>query len=286
MREHLSKKNQQLSKQERQIAALRGSSEASIADARKYVAEEYGHRHGLPVVDLLDLLPALEETVAPYSFLEGQALPTDIALLKGLARLSPGCRYFEIGSWRGESIANVASVAEECVSLNLSEEELRKLGFAEEFIKQHGFYSGNLGNVRHIEHNSHTFDFSALENRFDLVFVDGDHSREGVEIDTRNVFRLLKDDQSVIVWHDYGFTPERINWPTFAGILDGCPKDKRKELYQVSNTLCVVYLNKNKELPGRYTKAYEVPRRTFARFQTPNKTFKVKLSVHKTSSST
>src|ERR1700719_3581279 len=62
---------------------------------------------GLPQIDLLELLPGLDETISPYSYLEGQALPTDIALLKGLARKRPGCRYLEIGSWRGESLANM-----------------------------------------------------------------------------------------------------------------------------------------------------------------------------------
>ena len=115
------------------------------------------------MVDMLDLLPDLDETIIPYSFLEGQASPTDIALLKGLARMSTGCRYFEIGSWRGESIANVASIAEECVSLNLPKEDLRELGFTENFIRQHGFYSSGIHNIRHKEHNSHNFDFSPLQ---------------------------------------------------------------------------------------------------------------------------
>lgn len=282
-REQLSEKMQRSSEKDRRVSAHQGSPEASIAAAVRYAAEEYGYEHGLPVVDLLDLLPGFAETVTPYSFLEGQALPTDMALLKGLARRTPGCRYFEIGSWRGESLANVASVAEECVSLNLSGEELRELGFAEDFVRQHKFYSGGLENVRHIEHNSRTFDFSAFENRFDLVFVDGDHSREGVRIDTRNVFGLLRDDRSVIVWHDYGFTPEKVNWPVFAGILDGCPEDKRGELYRVSNTLCAVYLNKREEL---HAGGYETSSRTFSGFQTPNKTFEVKLTARREPSST
>jgi glycosyltransferase involved in cell wall biosynthesis len=113
------------------------------------------------------------------------------------------------------------------------------------------------------------------------VFVDGDHSREGVEIDTRNAFKLLRDDQSVIVWHDYGFTPERINWDVFAGILDGCPEERRGDLYQVSNTLCAVYLGRDKELPSRYAAGYELPARTFAGFQLPDKTFEVKLRARR-----
>jgi glycosyltransferase involved in cell wall biosynthesis/predicted O-methyltransferase YrrM len=271
----------QLSEKERQVERLWSGTDATNVEARQYVLRKYGYKRGLPVVDMLDLLPDLDEIVTPYGFLEDQTLPTDMALLKGLARMSAGCRYFEIGSWRGESIANVTSVAEECVSLDLPKEELRELGFTEDFIRQHGFYSNGIDNIRHIEDDSHTLDFSPFEHRFDLVFVDGDHSRKGVEIDTGNAFKLLKDDQSVIVWHDYGFTPERTNWEVFAGILDGCPEERRGDLYQVSNTLCAVYLSRDKDVPSRYAAGYELPTKTFAGFQLPDKTFEVKLTARR-----
>ena len=102
-----------------------------------------------------------------------------------------------------------------------------------------------------------------------------------METDTRNAFKLLKDSQSVIVWHDYGFTPERINWQVFAGILDGCPEERRGDLYQVSNTRCTVYLSRDKDILSRYAAGYEFPTKTFAGFQLPDKTFEVKLTARR-----
>ena len=214
-------------------------------DKQRYVAQVHGLPQGLPSVDLLELFPDFDEVVEPYSFLGGTSLPIDLALLKALARGYPECRYFEIGTWRGESIANVASVAASCTSLSLSAREMEELGFfpagSGSFAQTHRFFSQGLPNVTYIEHNSRTYDFSQLRGGFDLIFVDGDHTYEGVRSDTANVFNLLRDERSVIVWHDYASTPELVRFSVLAGILDGCPPEKRGKLYHVSNTMCAIY---------------------------------------------
>lgn len=205
--------------------------------------QSYFHRApGLPQIDLLDVLPELDETISPYSYLEGQALPTDIALLKGLARQRPACRYLEIGSWRGESLANVATVCAECVAVTLSAEEMRDGGYPETAIACERFFSRGIANVRFIEHNSRTFDYSQFGPYFDLVFIDGDHSPEAVRDDTRAAFSVLRNENSMVVWHDYGLTPETVNWPTLKGIQQGLPPDKLDSVFHVSNTLCAVFL--------------------------------------------
>jgi predicted O-methyltransferase YrrM len=214
-----------------------------LADEREHeVRGRLGLPRGLPTVDLLDLFPGFTATVAPYSFLEGTSTVIDIALLNALAARFPGGRYLEIGTWRGESVANVARHAAECVSLSLSAEEMRGMGWPDTFVRTHRFFSEGLPNVRHIGHNSHTFDFASLEGKFDLIFIDGDHTYEGVRNDTRKAFPLLRDENSVIVWHDAGTSPENMRWDTLAGMLDGCPPEARGHLYRVSNTLCAIFL--------------------------------------------
>lgn len=236
-------------------------------EKKDYVTKKYGYKYGLPTIDLLDLFPNFEETVEPYSFLEGTSGSIDLALLKALARKYNHCRYLEIGTWRGESVANVASIADECVSIDFSDDEMRKRGFSSKIIKIQRFFSRDLKNVTHIGHDSHSFDFSVFSEKFDLIFIDGEHSYEGVKIDTQNAFTLLRNSNSIIVWHDYGWTPERVSWPVLAGILDGCPEEKRNNLYHVSNTICAIYTN------GKFKTRFV----TFP--QIPNKSFTVKLSV-------
>lgn len=185
-----------------------------------------------------------------------------MALLKALAKRYDKCQYLEIGTWRGESVANVSSVAQQCVTIDLPDKELIKFGgFNSEHLKLRAFFSKELKNVTHIKHNSITFDYSSLGKKFDLIFVDGDHRYEGVKNDTKNVFKLLKDDNSVIVWHDYGVTSEKISWTVLAGILDGCPEDKRDRLYHVSNTRCAIYINKT--LKAYFMKSPHLPNKYF-----------------------
>ncbi|MDD4308535.1 MAG: class I SAM-dependent methyltransferase [Thermoplasmata archaeon] len=232
------------------------------ADKRRHVIGTYGFEKGLRTVCILDILPNLDESVDPYSFLYGMSPPLDIALLKGLARQYKDCAYLEIGSWRGESLANVASVAKKCVSVSLPPDEMRSFGATENEVLTSNFFSKSLGNVEHIAHNSHTLDFTPYHGKFDLVFIDGDHSYNGVRLDTINAHKLLRNDDSIIVWHDYGKTPETVNWAVFAAILDGSPADRRERIYRVSNTLCAIYTKK--KLNASHEEFAGLPKRRFA----------------------
>src|SRR5437763_407119 len=82
---------------------------------------KYG-REGLPFTDIESVVPDLNVTIEPFAALDGGSTPIDLALLKGLAVSIPSCHYLEIGTWRGESVANVASVAKKCITINLPAE--------------------------------------------------------------------------------------------------------------------------------------------------------------------
>jgi len=224
-------------------------------------------KNGFPVLDLLDVVPDFDTTITPFSFLDGGSLITDLALLKGLAKQQANCTYFEVGTWRGESVANVASVAKNCFTLNLSNEALRNMGYNGEYLQQQEFFSKNLKNVTHLKGNSSEFDFSPYYNQCDVVFVDGDHHYESVVNDTKIAFELLKNENSMIVWHDYASNPGKIRWDILRGIFDGTPNDKKNKLFAVSNTLCAIYTNS--------------PITTIDNNITPNKMFDVAVSAKK-----
>lgn len=238
-------------------------------EKKKYIIKYYNLPQGLPTIDLLDLLPGFSESIDPYAFLEGGSLVIDLAIIKALARQYPHCCYLEIGTWRGESVANVAAIAKKCVSISYSDEEMHHKNISDAFIKTHKIFSADLPNVIHIGHDSHSFDYLSLNQKFDLIFIDGDHSYEGVRVDTQKVFTLLRDENSVIIWHDYGFSPESVRWSVFAGILDGIPSENRKNLYHISNSLLAIY--KKCAITSSFT--------SFP--QTPNKKFSVTLSAEK-----
>jgi predicted O-methyltransferase YrrM len=231
------------------------------ASWKRYVNVSKGFKNGLPTIDLLDLLPNLNESIRSYTYMDGTSRVTDITLLKALAKRYADCRYMEIGSFRGESLINVADVAAECVSISLSDKEMNDLGLGEH-VKVQRFFSKDLKNVLHINHNSLTYEFSELNRTFDLIFIDGDHSYAAVKKDTENAFKLLKDENSMIVWHDYGRSYNIENWTTIAAMIDGAPIDKRGKIYHVSNTICSVYTNKKFDIS--FPKSTDVPNKTFA----------------------
>ena len=72
-----------------------------------YLKKQHKNINQLPTVDIRNLIEATS-SLNHFTFLGGGSLPTDIILLKSLANQISNCRYFEIGTWRGESVINVS----------------------------------------------------------------------------------------------------------------------------------------------------------------------------------
>ncbi len=214
---------------------------SSIAK-KQYLQKKHPNKTQLPTVSIDDIIPNFNETLSTFSFLGGGSLPTDIMLLKSLCKQTKNCSYFEIGTWRGESVVNVAEVAKECFTLNLSKKEIEALGMPKKYADLHGFYSKEKENITHLFGNSLTFDFAGLHKKFDVIFIDGSHEYDFVKNDTQKIFQHLIHENSIVVWHDYAYDPENIRYEVLAGILDGIPHNYKDNLYHVSNTLCAIYL--------------------------------------------
>lgn len=209
------------------------------------VKKKYNLPNGLPALDLLDLFPEFNETITHYSYLDSTSKAIDIAFIKQIIKSKKDVNYIEFGSWRGESLINIYKDTNECYSLTLSKQQMREFGFAEVSINASDFFTDKIAGIKHIQHNSQTYNFNELKGKFDVIFVDADHEYPGVKIDTANAFSLLRDDKSVIIWHDYGKSYETINWPVLHGILDGMPAQTHKNIYKVQNTLCAMYTKQN-----------------------------------------
>ena len=224
---------------------------------QNYVRRNFSMEKGLPVIRLNQIYEKNSFDVGPITFLDGGSLPTDLALLKLLSTFYTDCKYFEIGTWRGESVANMARVASECYTLNMSADEMKKMGIRSKYIYLLGYFSKALDNVVHLSGNSMEFDFGGLDKKFDVIFIDGDHHYEQVRNDTEKVFKHLVHEDSVVVWHDYAHHPEMIRYEVMAGILDGTDSSKHKEIYHVAQTKCAVYLNR--EIQGKFLDPPEEP---------------------------
>ena len=212
---------------------------------QSYVAKNLGLPVGLPVITMDQLVKAGSVSLGPMTFLDGGSLPTDIMLLAGLTEEIKDCSYFEIGTWRGESVRTIAPRAKSCHTLCLTDDQMRARGMHEKTIEAHGMFSRELNNVTQLRGDSRSFDFASLGKKFDLVFIDGDHHYDFILSDTRNVFEHLVHENSVVVWHDYGYHPDQVRFEVMAAILDGVGAGRAKNVYHVAHTKCAIFTGKN-----------------------------------------
>lgn len=204
-------------------------------------AEERRKKRILLEVSLSDLIGDDFPLVYPHSFSSWGSSILDIVLLNGLAKRNSQCSYLEIGTWQGESICNVSRYAKECVSISLSEDQVRKR-YGERYAQVINYYckKQDRENITLIGADSKTFDFSSLNKKFDLIFIDGDHSYEGIINDTKKALSCVRDSNSIIVWHDYTFGPEKIRYSVLDPILTALPEELHQDLYHVENTMCAI----------------------------------------------
>ncbi len=216
-----------------------------ITDSR-FVAEEkfrsaYPDLTALPQINIKDLNNQETDTIESF-LLDGSSLITDLQLLTTLASKEEINSYFEIGTWRGESVHNVAKFVKESATMNLSAKEMIELGWNKKYALQHGILSKKNPEILHLEGNTKNYDFKSLNKKYDLIFIDGDHSYEMVLNDTKNVFRNLVHENSIIVWHDYAYSPQKIRYEVFRAILDGVGKENHSYLYHPQNTMCAIFI--------------------------------------------
>ena len=226
-----------------------------------HVINKYHIREGIPVIEMDQLTGTDHVTLDPMTFLDGGSLPTDLMLLTGLAEGISDCRYFEIGTWRGESVAMMAERCASCHTLCLTDEEMQKMGMHEKTIRSHMMFSRGLDNVVQLRGDSRSFDFGRLDQRFDLIFIDGDHHYDSVLIDTRNTFKHLAHERTIVVWHDYGYHPDRVRYEVLAAILDGAGPERTGRIYHVAHTKCAVYTGL--EYPSRPAEFPVIPSETY-----------------------
>lgn len=208
---------------------------------KTYVEKKYRLGNGLPVVTMDQVIGPEPVSLGPMTFLDGGSLPSDMMLLAGLAGKVTEGGYFEIGTWRGESVSVVAGRMQDCHTLCLTDDQMRSLEMHERTIRSHMMFSEKLENVTQWRGDSREFDFTAPGRKFDLVFIDGDHHYDTVRKDTENVFRHLAHEQTVIVWHDYGFHPDQVRFEVMAGILDGAGNDRFDRIFHVAHTKCAIF---------------------------------------------
>lgn len=220
-------------------------------------------------LEIFDISPSFEEEVEGVTFLEGASTAVDLAFIKSIVKSKKDCDYLEIGSFRGESLINILPVCKSATSISLSPSEMAGMNIPKDYIEADYCLVEPNDKLTRIQHNSLTFDYTSLNKKYDVIFIDGDHSTNGVKSDTQNALKLLKDESSIIIWHDCSFSYSDIRYDVIRGVILGLGDQNFADFYRVRNTLC-----------GIYTKNISASK-IQKNVNIPNKVFDVKINLKK-----
>lgn len=196
-----------------------------------------------------DLFPGLDKVSMPVGAVHeesGQTNQVDLLYVAAIAKLRGCRRMFEFGTYQGRTTYHLTFASENprVYSLNLPPEKdssvARFLGSWFKGTDRERF-------ITQILEDSRAFDPVPYERQMDLVFVDADHSYEGVKNDTEKALRMLAPG-GVILWHDYAAkTPGVVRY--IKEFSQGRP------VFRLKHTCLVAYLE------GVEVEAYVPPER-------------------------
>jgi len=183
------------------------------------------------------LFPSLRSTSVPVSVIHQEshhANHADMVYVCGMASASNAKKIFEFGTYRGQTTCGLAAVCQDAqvYSLNLPPEaDPRYAPYIGMYIKD----SPDRDRINQIFSDSRTFDTQPYRQLMDYIFIDADHSYEGVKNDTEKALQLLKPG-GVIVWHDYAAKSP--------GVLDYIAEfSQQRPLFHLRKTCLAVYID-------------------------------------------
>jgi predicted O-methyltransferase YrrM len=219
--------------------------------------------HAFNQVDTETLFLLLGESSVPEinvkaDFTGGISPVNDYYMLCRIAKAIKAEKYFEIGTWLGLSAYNIHinSKNTEVYTLDIpyDHEEIRLYGIPKDVF---GFYSKKIETIHHLKADSKNFDCKPYSKTFDLVFIDGNHSLDYVKNDTKIALELIRNEKSIIAWHDYILSGE-VNKNVLCGILDSIPAAEHKHIIHLYQSNLALF-SKSFNFPERHFDQWEIP---------------------------
>jgi len=155
-------------------------------------------------VYVTQLFPQIGALTIPVSVIHQEshhANHVDMVYVCAIAAAVDARQIFEFGTYRGQTTTGLAATCPSAriYTLNLPiEADPRYAPYIGMFIGR----SPHRERITQIFADSRSFDTTPYLQSMDYIFIDGDHSYEGVKNDTEKAIQMLKPG-GVIVWHDY-----------------------------------------------------------------------------------
>ncbi len=158
----------------------------------------------------------------------------DMMFVVGMAKYRNAQRIFEFGTYLGRTTCGLAGVSERT--------KVFTLNLPPEADPRYGPYIGRLieassvkSRIEQIYCDSRKFDPKPYAHQMDFIFIDADHSYDGVKNDSEKSFTMLAPG-GLVIWHD--FAPKS---PGVSRYL--CELSKEKLLFRIRNTCLVVHID-------------------------------------------
>lgn len=182
--------------------------------------EPSGAQTRLKKIDWREVLPKSAIRLVETKKRHGNVRISELAILaNAAASTAPGSEIFEIGTYDGRTTLNLAINAPEgtpVVTLDLpaghhtafqiepSEQLLVDKPSSGQRIRScRSCWRSYAKNIIQVFGDSANYDWSLHRGRVGLLFVDGSHSYDYVNQDSKTAFNLMKPG-GLVIWHDYG----------------------------------------------------------------------------------
>lgn len=182
------------------------------------------------------------------TFIPGGSGVLDYLFLRALILKFQLKNYLEIGTFIGESLRAVSDICSTCysISLNMADNYFRNRG-------EINFHKKLLidDNIISFETNSNDFDYSLIDKKIDICFIDADHSYDGIYNDTKNIFDYINKENTFVIWHDFRIY-EKYRQETIWAVKDALSTEEFNRVYSVHNNACGIYI------PDKYINSFPI----------------------------
>jgi predicted O-methyltransferase YrrM len=189
-------------------------------------------------VPVLGLFAGLDRLAMPLSMIDEESGHTNHAeglYVAAISQLRRPRRIFEFGTFIGRTTRHLAAMNPEAEVWTLDlPREANPFRFAD---RVGSYFEGTpeAARIHFLREDARTFDPTPYRGTMDFIWVDGDHSYEGVRNDSEKAFQMLAPG-GAILWHDFG--PDSLGLARYVAELT-----QTRPLFRIARTSLLAHLD-------------------------------------------